>query len=83
MRLTQAVSGMMLAWLLLTRHYGLFAPAAVIIGQAAAGIVFLASKRKFLLPLWRRKCEADIVGWRTEIWPFQWRMAVSFSCSYL
>lgn len=82
MRLTQAISGTVLAWLLLTQHRGLFAPAAVISGQAAAGFAFLLSKRRFLLPLLRRECRADFVGWRTEIWPFQWRMAVTFSCSY-
>ena len=83
MRFTQAISGTVLAWLLLTQHRGLFAPAAVISGQAAAGFVFLLSKRGFLLPLLRRKCGTDIVGWHTEIWPFQWRMALSFFCSYL
>lgn len=82
MRLTQAISGTAVAWLLLTQHRGLFAPAAVISGQAAAGFVFLLSKSQFLLPLLRRECGADIVGWRTEIWPFQWRMALSFFCSY-
>lgn len=82
MRLVQAISGTVLAWLLLTNHKGLFAPAAVIAGQAAAGFIFLFSKKRFLLPLLRRKCGADIVGWRTEIWPFQWPMAVSFFCSY-
>jgi hypothetical protein len=82
MRLTQAISGTILAWLLLTDRRGLFAPAAVISGQALAGLVFLVSKRRLLLPLLRRKCGADIVSWRTEIWPFQWRMAVSFSCAY-
>jgi hypothetical protein len=82
MRLVQAISGTVLAWLLLTNHRGLFAPAAVIAGQAAAGLVFLFSRKQFLLPLLRRRCGADIVIWHAEIWPFQWRMAVTFSCSY-
>ena len=83
MRLTQAIVGPILAWITLTLHNGLFAPAAVIAGQAVAGSAFLFSKRRLLLPLLRRNPGLHVVGWRTEIWPFQWRMAVSFSCSYL
>jgi hypothetical protein len=82
LRLAQAVSGTTLAWIALTQHHGLFAPAAVILGQAAAGLAFLASKRRFLLPLLRYDCGSRVVAWRMEIWPFQWRMAVSFFCSF-
>jgi len=82
MRLAQAIFGTTLAWLALTQHHGLYAPAAVIMGQALAGFAFLVSKRKLLLPLLRHHSGQHIVGWRTEIWPFQWRIAVSFFCSY-
>lgn len=81
MRLTQAVCGTAVAWMALTHNLGLFAPAGVVVGQALAGFAFLFSKRRLLLPLLRHP-EAHQVGWRSEIWPFQWRMAVSFSCSY-
>jgi hypothetical protein len=82
MRMTQAISGTILAWIALTHHFGLFAPAGVVAGQAIAGFAFLFSKRRFLLPLLGHR-GAHVVGWRTEIWPFQWKMAVSFFCSYL
>jgi hypothetical protein len=82
MRLTQAIAGTTLAWLTLTLHHGLFAPAAVVTGQAVAGFAFLVSKRRLLLPLLRRSTGDHVVGWRTEIWPFQWPIAVSFFCSY-
>lgn len=82
MRFTQAIAGSVLAWSALLRHHGLFAPAGLIAGQALAGLAFLLSKRKFLIPLLRRNVEAQMVKWRTEIWPFQWRMAVTFSVSY-
>ncbi|MGA2675139.1 MAG: hypothetical protein ABSE99_18130 [Terracidiphilus sp.] len=81
LRLTQAIAGTTLAWMALTQHRGLFSPAAVIIGQAVAGFAFLVSKRRLLLPLLKRSSGVHIVGWRTEIWPFQWRIAVSFFCS--
>lgn len=82
MRLLQAIAGTLLAWLALSTHHGLFAPAAMIGGQALAGFSFLSSKRGLLAPLLNRKPEGHVVGWRTEIWPFQWRIAVSFFCSY-
>ncbi len=82
LRLAQAVAGTSLAWLAFTQHRGLFAPAAIIAGQAIAGLGFLVSKRHLLVPLLRRRSGVDFVGWRREIWPFQWRIAVSFLCSY-
>lgn len=83
MRFTQAVCGTSLAWMALTLHHGLFAPAGIIFGQAAAGLFFLFSKKSLLLPLLRQPSGEHIVGWRDEIWPFQWRIAVSFLCAYL
>jgi hypothetical protein len=83
MRLTQAILGSFLGWTALVIGHGLYSPAAIISGQAIAGGVFLFSQRKILLPLLRRNCENDRVSWSSEIWPFQWRMAVSFLCSYL
>ena len=82
MRFTQAVAGTTLAWTALLAHHGLFAPAAIIFGQAGAGMVFLICKRHLLLPLLRRNPGSDIVSWRGEIWPFQWRLAISSFCSY-
>jgi hypothetical protein len=82
MRLTQAIVGTTFGWMALGLHHGLFAPAAMISGQAAAGLAFLISKRRLLMPLLRRIPGTHLVGWRTEIWPFQWRIAVSFFCSY-
>ena len=82
LRLAQAIAGTTLAWTAFSLHRGLFAPAAVIFGQALAGFVFLASKRHLLVPLLRHSTGKLIVHWRTEIWPFQWRIAISFFCSY-
>lgn len=82
MRMTQAIAGTVLAWLAVTHHLGLFAPAGVVAGQAIAGLAFLLSKKQFLLSLLRHTPGANTVSWRSEIWPFQWRMAVSFFCSY-
>ena len=82
LRFTQAVCGSTLAWVALTMHRGLFAPAGIIFGQAAAGFAFLYTKRRMLLPLLRVKSPVHSVSWRHEIWPFQWKIAVSCIASY-
>lgn len=84
MRLSQAVFGSLLAWTALLLHHGLFAPAMLIAGQATMGLVFLltAPRRKLVKHLLTYKVREHFIGWRTEIWPFQWRIAVSWLCGY-
>jgi hypothetical protein len=82
MRFTQAIAGTLMAWTALGLHHGLFAPAMIISGQALAGGYFLFSQRGLLLPLLRHNTAVHIVSWRREIWPFQWRIAISWLCGY-
>jgi hypothetical protein len=82
MRFTQAISGGVMAWTALALGHGLFAPALIITGQAAAGAAFLFSQRRLLLPLLRHNTAGNVVGWRNEIWPFQWRIAISWISGY-
>ena len=82
MRLGQAVAGSLMAWTAFCLHHGLFAPAMVICGQALAGGFFLVRERGLLLPLLRHETGGDTVSWRGEIWPFQWRIAISWLCGY-
>lgn len=82
MRFTQAFAGSLMAWTALCLHHGLFAPAMIISGQAIAGGCFLFTQRRLLLPLLRHTTSVHIVSWRREIWPFQWRIAISWLCGY-
>ncbi len=82
MRVTQAVTGSLMAWTALSLHHGLFAPAMIISGQAIAGGCFLFSQRRLLLPLLHLNTSSHTVSWRREIWPFQWRIAISWLCGY-
>jgi hypothetical protein len=82
MRFTQAFAGSLMAWAALFMHRGLFAPAMIIGGQAIAGVCFLFSQRTLLLPLFHHNSTGHIVSWRREIWPFQWRIAISWLCGY-
>jgi hypothetical protein len=82
LRLFQAMLGNIMAWTAFFLHHGLFAPALIISGQAIAGGIFIVRRRRFLLPLLRRKTHGEAISWQSEIWPFQWRMAISWICGY-
>ena len=83
-RLMQSMLGAVLSWTAMLTHHGLFSPAMMIIGQAAAGIIFLftSPRRDLLIGLFRFKVQEHFVSWRREIWPFQWRIALSWLCGY-
>jgi hypothetical protein len=83
MRLRQAVALAALGWTALLLHHGLYAPALMIMGQTGAGLFFLASRRRLLMGLLRYPARADAIRWNLEVWPFQWRIAVSWMSSYL
>jgi hypothetical protein len=82
MRFTQAIAGSLMAWAAFALHQGLFAPAMIITGQAIAGGIFLFSQRSLLIQLYRYDTSGNFVSWRREIWPFQWRIAISWLCGY-
>lgn len=81
-RLQQAMLGTALGWTALLTHHGLLAPGCVIGGQALAGARFIFTKRHLLMPLLRRDVRGEQIHWGTEVWPFQWRIAVSWLCGY-
>ena len=81
-RLAQAVLGSLLGWLALSLHHGLLAPACIIAGQAIAGGLFVFGKRHLLLGLFRHRSQDFRIDWASEVWPFQWRIAVSWLCGY-
>jgi hypothetical protein len=82
LRMSQAILGSLLVWSALALHRGLFAPAMMILGQVIAGVIWLQRRRRLLLGLFRQKTTSHRIGWRTEVWPFQWRIAVSWICGY-
>ena len=82
-RFTQSVVGSLLAWAALLLHRGLFAPSLLIAGQAIAGTYFLWTRRRLLRALLRHAPGTNGVNWVREIWPFQWRIAVSYASGFL
>lgn len=84
MRLGQAILGSLLAWTAMATHHGLFSPAMMILGQATVGLAFVLTspRRPLLKGLLLFRVGEHTIGWRREIWPFQWRIAISWLCGY-
>jgi hypothetical protein len=82
LRLAQSVLSGLLAWLVLVIGRGLFAPAMMIFGQVIAGAVWLYRRRSLLVGLLRQKTGPNRIRWKSEVWPFQWRIAVTWICAY-
>ena len=82
LRFVQAATGSTLAWLALAVHHGLFAPAMIIAGNAIVAFAWLGQHRNLLLPLMRHNPGQHKIHWTKEVWPFQWRIAVSWLCGY-
>lgn len=81
-RFTQAMFGSLLAWSAMLLHHGLFAPSLVISGNAVIAFGWLCRHRKLLVPLLGYPVGQHAIHWIKEVWPFQWRIAVSWLCGY-
>lgn len=81
-RLWQAMLGTSMGWTALLLHHGLFAPGLIVLGQAIAGSVFVYRKRRLLRPLLGHATGVHRIDWGAEVWPFQWRIAISWLCGY-
>jgi O-antigen/teichoic acid export membrane protein len=81
-RFYQALAGSLLGWGALLTHHGLFAPAVVILGQTLTGGSWLWGRRHMLLGLLGHPVGVHRIAWFTEVWPFQWRIAVSWISGY-
>jgi O-antigen/teichoic acid export membrane protein len=83
LRMAQAIVGIGTAWSAFFVHEGLYSPAMVILGNVVAALFFLWKYRRLLGGLLRFRAEKSAIAWRTEVWSFQWRIAISWLCSYL
>jgi len=82
LRLRQAVATSAFAWAAMLLHHGLYAPCFALVGYVGTGLLFLASRRHLLINLLRHPAHDAAIRWNREVWPFQWRIAVSWMCSY-
>lgn len=82
MRFVQAVLAVAASWSAMVVGNGLYAPGLVVLGNVVAVVVFLWRRRKILLHLFRHRYDHESLNWRTEVWSFQWRIAITWLCSY-
>lgn len=83
-RTGQNVAANAAVWLVLARGGGLLAVAAFQAGYFAAGAVWLARRyRRFFTDLLAAEGASAALDWRGEVWPFQWRIALSWISNYL
>ena len=81
-RFSQSAVSTLASWAAMISHHGLYAPALVLAGQAAVAATLLWSRRSLLLPLLRMPVGDRGIAWGREVWPFQWKIAVSWLCDY-
>lgn len=83
--LGQVVCGSVLSWCALTTGHGLYAPAMLLFGfssMQAAFLVIPKQQRGLLLSVLKIPVGIHGIAWLREIWPFQWRIALTFLSSY-
>lgn len=82
LRFFQSAIGSLLAWSTLISHHGLFAPSMMLLGMASTSALWLLRKRRLVLSLLSYNSGKDRIQWGKEVWPFQWRIAISWLCGY-
>lgn len=79
--LVGALGGLIL-WLALWSGAGLYAGAITVLTSVAVTAAAFAWRwRGLLAELWRAP-HGEAISWRREIWPFQWRIAISWLSGY-
>lgn len=83
-RLLQAVTGYAALWAAMAEGGGLWSLVAQAAAALLAGLAWLLwLHRRFFADLLAMPAHLPGIAWRSEIWPFQWRIAVSWGSGYL
>ena len=69
-------------WATLFAGFGLYAAAVTALVGAIVATIGYARKWPTFLKLILREPTTESISWKKEIWPFQWRIAVSWGCGY-
>lgn len=86
-----AIFGTCASWSVLLLGGGLYAVFATIFGNASMAWWFLFSRKKELIriagrglfkPGWHASGTAGEISWQREIWPMQWKIALSWASGY-
>ena len=81
-RLIQAIIASVSVWTVMVLHGGLWAAVAATSARLACELYFLLVRyRNFFVPFFKSTGE-QLISWRDEVWPLQWRLAVGGVFSY-
>lgn len=84
LRLWQSMAAVPMGWLVLSIKWGLFALTLTSMMTFIIGFVWLyINYRHFFKDMLSHSTPLPGMHWRDEIWPFQWRIAVSWASGYL
>lgn len=84
LRLAQSFFSSVLVWIVLSLGGHLYALAANSLMVALVGLASLWGRyRTFFKDLFSHRTPLPGMNWRLEIWPFQWRIAISWMSGYL
>lgn len=79
----RSLAGSLLMWIALFRGWGLMAiPLLSSVGFLWSIVWLVVTKRQFLLEAISSKAPSAKIRWWDEIWPFQWRIALSWLSGY-
>ena len=84
LRMYQSIIGSLAAWAVLLTGGGLLSMPAMSTALVLTVLIWLwYTKRKFLKNLFSYKVDSvNGINWRIEIWPFQWKIALSWLSGY-
>ncbi len=83
MRMVQGVAGSLTCWIALTAGGGLLAMPAMNTVMVAVGLAWLWYEyRVFFKALFSAHLPESRISWQSEIWPFQWKIALSWLSGY-
>jgi hypothetical protein len=84
MRLLQLMTANLLVWLSLATGFRLYSAVMLSATMATfAALWMVVRHRTMFVDLWREQGGEHQIHWRSEVWPFQWRMAVSWIGGYI
>jgi len=82
-RLLQNIVGLIALWTMFALGAKLMALVALHAMSLMISVLWIASRHgNLLLRVWQARAPVGVINWRHEIWPFQWRIAVSWTAGY-
>ena len=83
-RIYKSMFSTLTVWIVLVLGGNLYALAISSMVMGLISVVFLLNKyHNFFIDIFRFKSSLPGISWRNEIWPFQWRIAVSWASGFL